>query len=131
MAHILLVDDEKTIHSFLKHVLQKRGHRVEGCLSGVLALELVEQEEFDLYLIDLDMPQMSGEDLIGRLRKAGLLRPFLILSGLPEEEVRAACHRLGGVGYLRKPFRVEKLLAAIGNILGREDRSGGPDAPEA
>jgi two-component system KDP operon response regulator KdpE len=113
MAYILLVDDEKTIHTFLKHVLGKRGHKVDGALSGDLALEMVEGNDYDLYLIDLDMPQMSGEDLVIRLRKIGKGDPFLILSGLPEDEVKSACDRLHGIGYIRKPFRIEKLLTAI------------------
>jgi len=120
MARILLVDDEKTIHTFLKYVLGKRGHDVDGVLSGVLALELVEQKAYDLFLIDLDMPEMSGEDLVGRLRKVGKGDPFLILSGLPEDEVRGACERLGGAGYIRKPFRVEKLLSAIDETIGAD-----------
>ena len=60
MARILLVDDERSIHSFLKYLLSKRGHEVDGSLSGVLALEKVDEKEYDLYLIDLDMPEMSG-----------------------------------------------------------------------
>ena len=118
MAKILLVDDEKTIHTFLKYVLGKRGHDVDGVLSGVLALERVEQNAYDLYLIDLDMPEMSGEDLINRLRKVGKGDPFLILSGLPEDEVSGANERLRGAGFIRKPFRVEKLMAAIEQTLG-------------
>ncbi len=121
MTSILLVDDEKTIHTFLKYVLGKRGHRIVGVLSGVLALEEVARRGYDLYLIDLDMPEMSGEDLIGRLRKLGKGDPFIILSGLPEDEVRDACERLGGAGYIRKPFRVEKLIAAIDATI-----AGGP-----
>ena len=120
MAKILLVDDEKTIHTFLKYVLGKRGHEVDGVLSGFLALERVEQNSYDLYLIDLDMPEMSGEDLINRLRKVGKGDPFLILSGLPEDEVSGANDRLSGAGFIRKPFRVEKLMAAIEQTLRPE-----------
>lgn len=118
MALILLVDDEKTIHTFLKYVLGKRGHTVDSALSGSLALEMVAEKPYDLYLIDLDMPEMSGEDLIGRLRKMGKGDPFIILSGLPEDEVKTACDRLQGASFIRKPFRVDKLLAAIETVKG-------------
>jgi DNA-binding response OmpR family regulator len=121
MARILLVDDEKTIHTFLRHVLGKRGHEVDSALSGVLALEKVEQTSYDLYLIDLDMPEMSGEELVVKLKRQGKGDPFLILSGLPEDEVRGASERLSGAGYIRKPFRVEKLLAGIDAALGKTD----------
>ena len=117
MAQILLVDDEKTIHAFLKYVLTKRGHHVDGALSGVLALEKVEEKSYDLFLIDLDMPEMSGEDLIVQLRAMGFQAPAIILSGLPEDEVLGTAQRLNAAGRLRKPFKVEKLVTEIDRVL--------------
>jgi len=117
MARILLVDDEKSIHSFLKYLLTKRGHEVDGSLSGVLALEKLEEKEYDLYLIDLDMPEMSGGDLIRHIRAKGKEAPFLILSGLAEESVKDTAERLNVAGYLRKPFKVERLVTEIDRVL--------------
>jgi DNA-binding response OmpR family regulator len=117
MATILLVDDEKSIHSFLKYLLTKRGHEVEGTLSGVLALEKLEEKDYDLYLVDLDMPEMSGEDLIRQMRARGKSAPFIILSGLAEGEVQGTADRLSAAGYLRKPFKVERLVTEIDRVL--------------
>ncbi len=117
MARILLVDDEKSIHSFLKHLLSKRGHEVEGTLSGVLALEKVEERAYDLFLIDLDMPEMSGQDLIRQLRQKGKTAPFIILSGLDEKEVQDTATRMKASGHLRKPFKVERLVREIDRVL--------------
>jgi len=118
MASILLVDDEKSIHAFLKYVLTKRGHQVDGTLSGELALERVQEKEFDLFLIDLDMPTMSGDDLVLRLRALGKDASVIILSGLPEEEVKETAERLKAAGHLRKPFKVERLVTEIDRVLG-------------
>ncbi|MHC5038549.1 MAG: response regulator [Planctomycetota bacterium] len=117
MARILLVDDEKSIHSFLKYLLSKRGHEVDGSLSGFLALEKLEEKDYDLYLIDLDMPEMSGEDLIRQLRAQGKDAPFIILSGLAEGEVQGTATRLNAAGHLRKPFKVERLVTVIDRVL--------------
>ena len=117
MARILLVDDEKSIHSFLKYLLSKRGHEVDGSLSGVLALEKLEEKDYDLYLIDLDMPEMSGEELIRQIRDKGKEAPFIILSGLVEGEVKGTASRLSAAGYLRKPFKVERLVTEIDRVL--------------
>jgi DNA-binding response OmpR family regulator len=117
MARILLVDDERSIHSFLKYLLSKRGHEVDGTLSGVLALEKVDEKEYDLFLIDLDMPEMSGEELIRKLRSRGKMAPFIILSGLVEGEVEGTAERLAAAGYLRKPFKVERLVTEIDRVL--------------
>lgn len=126
MAHILLVDDEKTIHTFLKYVLTKRGHQVDGTLSGVLALEKVDDRDYDLYLIDLDMPEMSGEDVVHAFRSKGKTSPFIILSGLPEDEVRTSAERLRADGHLRKPFKVERLVTEIDRVLAsRRNGDGG------
>ncbi|MCU0723647.1 MAG: response regulator [Planctomycetes bacterium] len=119
MARILLVDDEKSIHAFLKYVLTKRGHQVDGTLSGVLALERVQEKEFDLFLIDLDMPEMNGDDLVLHLRARGKSSPVIILSGLPDEEVRLTAERLQAAGHLRKPFKVERLVTEIDRVLGQ------------
>ena len=118
MARILLVDDEKSIHAFLKYVLTKRGHQVDGTLSGVLALEKVQEKEYDLFLIDLDMPEMNGDDLILHFQARGKQSPVIILSGLPEDEVKGASERLKAAGYLRKPFKVERLVTEIDRVLG-------------
>jgi DNA-binding response OmpR family regulator len=120
MAHILLVDDEKSIHAFLKYVLTKRGHQVDGALSGVLALEKVQEKDFNLFLIDLDMPEMNGEDLILTLRSRGKNSPVIILSGLPDEEVRETGERMKASGVLRKPFKVERLVTEIDRVLGEQ-----------
>lgn len=117
MARILLVDDEKSIHSFLKYLLSKRGHEVDGSLSGGLALEKLEEKDYDLYLIDLDMPEMSGEDLIRQIRALGKEAPFILLSGLSEGEVQGAAERISASGFLRKPFKVERLVTEIDRVL--------------
>jgi DNA-binding response OmpR family regulator len=117
MAKVLLVDDEKSIHSFLKYLLSKRGHEVDGALSGGLALEKLEEKEYDLYLIDLDMPEMSGEELIRKLRNREKTAPVIILSGLTEVEVKGTSERLDAEGYLRKPFKVERLVTEIDRVL--------------
>lgn len=117
MASILLVDDEKTIHSFLTYLLGKRGHEVDGALSGFLALEKVAEKTYDLYLIDLDMPEMSGEELIRRFREEGRTTPVIILSGLEESAVQETADRLDASGYLRKPFKVERLVTEIDRVL--------------
>jgi two-component system, cell cycle response regulator DivK len=86
MSHtILVVDDEADIRAFLTAVLEKEGHRVVTAPDGRQALRIAEEEQPDLIILDLQMPEATGTDFYRRLTKDEALRntPIIVVSGVP------------------------------------------------
>ena len=116
---LLLVEDEVDIQNFLKHSLTEVGYRVEVAGDGTSAERLATENEHDVLIIDLGLPDKDGISLILRLRQIGVVAPVLILSARRsvDERVRGLEH--GGDDYLTKPFALAELLARLRNLMKR------------
>ena len=121
MADILLIDDDEDTIYLLKADLQANGHRVE-CLEGARrAVEVLAQGDFDLVLLDNQMPGLSGIELCRRLRARPQTQslPIIMLTARGEESERVRGLATGADDYLVKPFSVPELLARIRALLRR------------
>ena len=112
---ILIVDDTPANLRLLSHVLKKEGY---GCLEasdGNEALELAEKHEPDLILLDIMMPDVSGFEVIKRIKSNELLEeiPIIFLSSLTDTDDKVQGFKYGGVDYITKPFQKEETLARI------------------
>lgn len=120
LAYILIVDDEALVRSMARTALQRAGHRVQEAANGAEGLERLAQEEFDLAIIDLIMPEMQGLDAIMQIRARGQGVKIIAASGggaarldlLPLARKSGADHTIG------KPFNVSELVALVGLALG-------------
>lgn len=115
--NILVLDDEELIVSLLTRILKKEGHRVTACSSGVIALEMAAQQDFDLYICDLRMPDLSGQDFYAALktRKPQAASKFLFLSG--DTISTSAQQFLKDKTCLNKPFSIQQLFQAIKQVI--------------
>lgn len=115
MARILIVDDEPTLLALLTRFLERQGHQLTACDSAASALREfgAKPTEFDCVISDLTLPDISGEDLIARLRELHPGLPALIASGYPYEP------QLAGVGFLQKPFLPHALAKSLEQLLPR------------
>lgn len=102
MGRILVVDDEPSVLEMLKRVLSREGHRVHVCLSPAEALGEFARADFDLLVVDKNLPGFDGYDLLAALRKVDPDLPAILMTASPEPHVARAV-RLQG--YLPKPFR--------------------------
>ena len=119
MARILLVDDERNVHDLVTRVIEgKTDHTVEAVLSAWEALKRLASDSYDLLLCDLHMPDCDGRELVRRMRSAGHDLPVVVLSGLPRDEVEVAAESLGAVGWVSKPFEMQRLLQTCRRALG-------------
>jgi DNA-binding response OmpR family regulator len=119
---ILVVEDEEVMRELLRLHLSSAGYAVEVAQDAIAAGYAVLKRPPDLIICDVEMPHMSGLELIAALRAdANLPRvPVIFLTSFDEGEARA--RELGAAEYLGKPIRLEELLAAVGRHLAPRAR---------
>lgn len=121
--HILLVEDEAEIASFIRQGLGEEGYEVTWAVEGEKALELLDLEAIDLVLLDIRLPGISGIDVLKELREYWMDLPVMMLTALDAVEDRVKGLRIGADDYLPKPFDFEELLARIEALLRRSQGS--------
>jgi len=118
---ILVVEDEEKIRSALADFLEFHNFEVAEAADGLDAERAVAGRRFDLILLDLMLPKISGEQLCSKWRGDGLQTPIIILTAKGQEKEKVAGLNLGADDYITKPFSLEELLARINAVLRRTD----------
>lgn len=119
--NILVVEDEHRVADFITRGLRAEGWIAEHAESGEIALDVLSQHEFDIVLLDLMLPGISGQDVCRKMRARGIHTPILMLSALDAVEERVAGLKLGADDYLSKPFDFDELIARIEALRRREN----------
>jgi class 3 adenylate cyclase len=121
-SRILIVDDNAANRDVLERRLAREGHQVVSATNGASALELATGQEFDLILLDLIMPEMSGFEVLRRLKAAEHTShiPVVVISALDELDSVVRCIEAGAEDYLTKPFNPTLLRARIGASLEKK-----------
>ncbi len=119
IAKLLIAEDEKPIRLGLIATLESEGYAVTAAADGAQAQRLLAQESFDLVLLDIMMPKVSGFDVCRELRARGSRVPVLFLTAKSEEVDKVVGLKLGADDYLTKPFGVHELLARVEALLRR------------
>lgn len=117
-ARILIVDDEPSITEFVSYAMQKEGYLTEVASDGKEALRKIEQQHFDLFILDIMLPGIDGYELCRRIRTK-MSTPILFLSARDTELNKVVGLELGADDYLAKPFGVRELLARTRALLRR------------
>lgn len=119
MIRVLIVDDHQIVRRGLKEVLADEFSelKVGEAESSRAALELVMTEEWDIVLLDINIPGRSGLDVLEEIKRHRPRTPVLVLSGYPEEEFALRSLKLGASGYLNKSRASDELLAAVKKAL--------------
>ena len=117
---LLIAEDEKTLSKLLKKGLEKLGYAVDCAFDGEEALILYELNDYDLMILDLNLPKLGGEKVLRRIRKQDQKFRILILSARGGIEDRVAGLDQGANDYLTKPFDFRELEARIRGLLRRE-----------
>ncbi len=122
---ILVVDDEKKITTVLKAYLQQEGFRVSTALNGLVALTMFKENPFDLLLLDLMLPGMSGIEICHEIRKISSV-PIIMLTARVEEEDRIRGLNIGADDYITKPFSPREVVARVRAVLRRINNETSP-----
>ncbi len=111
---ILLADDEEGILLVYSEMLAGNGHKVSAASNGAEVIRLLADTDFDMFILDLFMPEMDGFEAIQTLRDKGYTVPVIVMTGhFPDDEVAGRLDGLGVFTTLRKPVMISTLLNAV------------------
>ncbi len=131
MKKILIVEDEVNMVKGLKDNLEFEGYEVDTALEGSKGLQKVLEGQYDLILLDIMLPEVSGFDICKTARKEGVNTPIILLTAKGEEIDKVLGLELGADDYITKPFSLRELLARIKAVLRRvPDGNSGSVASE-
>ena len=119
MAQILAVDDSPSMRALVAATLQSAGHQVTSACDGVEALGLAQEQQVELVLADVNMPNMDGITLVRKLRGLPAYKfvPILMLTTEISPERKAEAKTAGATGWLVKPFEPTQLLDTIKRVI--------------
>jgi two-component system, OmpR family, alkaline phosphatase synthesis response regulator PhoP len=124
---ILLVEDEENLHEALKMNLELEGYEVTSAFDGAAAMQAVQNEYFDLIILDVMLPQLDGFDVTQNIRLTNTDVPILILSAKNTSADRVQGLKRGADDYMVKPFNLEELLLRVRKLIDKnkklQDRS--------
>jgi len=119
MANILAVDDMRSMRELVKSVLEKHGHSVTTMEDGDSALAFAQNSAVDLVISDINMPNMTGLELIAELRLLPTYAntPILMLTTEDTAEKKQTARSAGANGWIQKPFNPDRLATAVEKTL--------------
>ncbi|MGB8192744.1 MAG: response regulator transcription factor [Chitinophagaceae bacterium] len=121
-ASILLVEDEENLHEALKLNLELEGYGVSSAMDGTEALRAIEQEYFDLIILDVMLPEVDGITVTETIRVQNNQVPILILSAKNTSADRVLGLKKGADDYLTKPFNLEELLLRVQKLIEKNKK---------
>lgn len=113
LGRILIVDDEPSVGAMLRELLSELGYVAKAAVRGAEALQLVSIFQPDVVLLDLNMPGMSGAEVLDHLRRENPLLPVIVVTGNSDVEVARATLIRGAFDYISKPFTLDVLSRVV------------------
>lgn len=128
--HILVAEDDDDISKLLCNIIRKSNYIPQPVFSGTEALLYLEQRKWSMVLLDLMLPGMTGEELLGRICELGNT-PVIIISAKGEQQTKVSLLRGGAIDFITKPFDIEEVSARIDSHLRRYTQMAQPAVHEA
>lgn len=116
-SRILVVDDEESIREFLEIMLKKEGYEVTTAEDGAKAKEILTKKSFDMVISDMQMPNVTGIELLRHVRESYPDLCFMIITAFGTTETAVEAMKLGAYDYLTKPFKIDEVRLNIANAL--------------
>jgi CheY-like chemotaxis protein len=121
---ILVIDDDKLILITLKRLLIREGYQVITALSGQFALKKIEEDNFDLIISDIKMPQMDGIETVKKIREFLAQHgrnpiPEIFITAYAKEDIFKKALGLNAAGYIEKPFDIKTLQDTVKRLIER------------
>lgn len=129
MATLLIVDDDTLIRDTL-HELLSASHECHTADRAEQALAYLEMENYDVVLTDINMPGLSGHDLLNHIRATHPATPVIVISGIALEDTAKVSNQLGAFAYFTKPFNLDEVEDAVNCAIARHQELVGADNSE-
>lgn len=120
---ILLLEDDKLFNETLQDFLEEEGFVIDAVLDPYSAIDLSYENNYSLYLFDVNLPYESGFDLLCKLREGGDSTPCIFITSREDKDSLVEGFEQGGDDYIRKPIDLDELLLRISAVLRRQTRS--------
>lgn len=124
---ILLAEDDELLGNAIQQDLKQVGYTTDWIKDGHIANAVIQQEEFDVIILDLNLPKKNGQSVLKNARSNKITTPVLVLTANNELETRIQCLDAGADDFISKPFELEELCARL-RALSR--RAGGRSSPK-
>jgi DNA-binding response OmpR family regulator len=116
--NVLIVEDDIDINNLLSSIMQRNGYHTRSAFSGSEARMYLEMYDYQMVLLDLMIPAVTGEELIEKIRQVKIM-PIIVISAKNTSETKVDVLRLGADDFISKPFDVEEVLARVESQLRR------------
>ena len=116
-SRILIVDDEESLRQTLVSAFQEHGYDTLEADCGARALEIGNLEQLDLSVLDINMPDMTGVDVLRQWLQAGLCFPVIFMTAEANQNLTVEATELGAAAVLRKPFGVKEIFGLVDDLL--------------
>lgn len=123
---VYVIDDEDSVRDSLSALLNAVGHRTQSFATASDCLNEISDSESDnprCLLVDIELPDMSGLDLLSELRRRNEMIPAIVITGHGDEDLELRAAEQNAVGYFQKPFDTSELLNTISGVLEHTTRS--------
>ena len=127
---MLLVEDDPTIAAVIRGLLEVHGHSAVHAAHGLAALAELSSQEFDVALLDLDLPGIDGFGLARQLKAMGYEMPLIAVTARSDAEAEPLARDAGFADFLRKPVTAQMLLEAIAGVLEAQRRQQAQAEPD-
>jgi len=117
MHSVLLVEDDTQLAKIVKRILEKKGFNVTLCEDGKCAVDLIKKRDFDLYLIDINIPYINGIELVKFIKEQKRNGHIIMITASVEEENFQKAYEYGCDDYIKKPFHATELEVRINHLL--------------
>jgi FixJ family two-component response regulator len=125
LSVISVIDDDASVRAATKNLLSSHGYMVHAYASAVDFLQSARLNDSSCVIADVQMPDMSGLDLLTNMRARGKDAPFIFITAFPDENVRARALKAGAICFLAKPFSGPVLIDCIETALNRHRGGAG------
>ncbi len=118
-SKILLADDDADQRRLLRDLLTPQGFLLDEAEDGVVAVEKLQNTDYDLLLLDVKMPNITGMDVLKSIRERDLSCRVIVITGVSDISLAIESIKHGADDYIAKPYRVDKLLDSINTVLAK------------
>lgn len=120
---ILIVDDEKNIRMMLNRCLKEEGYEIDIAVNGEEALGIIKVENYDLVLLDIKMPGLTGMQVLESMRKDGFKVDVIMMTAYGTIERAVEAMKLGAIDFISKPFTPDEIREIVKDVLDRQNLS--------